>query len=541
MAERDDWTLVHLVRQQAAALGDKVFLTSEQGVSLTYAGLDRRSDDLAAALVRLGVEPGDRVLALMRNSAEFVVAVFAIAKAGAIMVPVNVELRGDFLQHQLRNATPRVVLADLALLPAFEGVDAADSPPEQLVVVGGDVPEQVPATFARAARMTFAGLEALGEGRAPPDLAPKRGDTAFILYTSGTTGPSKGALIPHGQGYLMGLAGVKALRMTADDVFYVCMPLFHGNALFLQMLGTMLVGGSLHVVVRFSPNRWLDEVIACGATLTNALGVMPEFLHNTKPTERDRAHRVRAMLAVPIGRDWGHAFRDRFGFAIAQGFGMTECGLPIFGSIDDDLVPGRAGPVDTEYFDLVVADPETDDPLPAGAVGGILMRPKVSGIFSSGYFRMPDRTVEAWRNLWFHSGDAARFDDDGNLYFIDRIKDCIRRRGENISAFEVEQVVNRHPAIAECAVVGVRVAGAGGEDEVKAVIVAAEGADLDPVALLDWCAERMPRFAVPRFVEQVPALEKTQTGKLRKQPLRDAGVTPATWDRESVGYVLARR
>jgi carnitine-CoA ligase len=187
-----------------------------------------------------------------------------------------------------------------------------------------------------------------------------------------------------------------------------------------------------------------------------------------------------------------------------------------------------------------IVDPDRDVTLPPGRVGEIAIRPKVPGGFMAGYFRMPDRTVEAWRNLWFHTGDAGRLDEQGRLHYVDRIKDCIRRRGENISSFEIEQVLNAHPAVAESAVVGVRLAGAGGEDEVKACVVAAPGVALDPVALLDWCAPRMPHFAVPRFVEVVPDLAKTATGKLQKTALRQAGITAATWDRESIGYVVRR-
>jgi crotonobetaine/carnitine-CoA ligase len=174
-------------------------------------------------------------------------------------------------------------------------------------------------------------------------------------------------------------------------------------------------------------------------------------------------------------------------------------------------------------------------------VGELLIRPKVPGCFSAGYYKMPERTVEAWRNLWFHTGDACRKDEKGRFHYVDRIKDCIRRRGENISAFEVEQVLNAHPLVAESAVVGVKADDAGGEQEVMAVIVPEPGGRrVDEVALLDYCAGRMPRFAVPRFVQFVGELDKTASGKLRKGDLRDAGVTAKTWDRESVGYVVAR-
>ncbi len=195
----------------------------------------------------------------------------------------------------------------------------------------------------------------------------------------------------------------------------------------------------------------------------------------------------------------------------------------------------------SDYYQLRIANPETDDELPDGEVGELLIRPKVPGCFSAGYYKMPDRTVEAWRNLWFHTGDACRKDEKGRYHYVDRIKDCIRRRGENISAFEVEQVLNMHPQVAESAVVGVKVEGAGGEEEVMAVLVAEPGWErVDEVALLDYCTERMPRFAVPRFVQFVGELDKTASGKLRKGDLRDAGVTVETWDRESVEYVVKR-
>ena len=274
---------------------------------------------------------------------------------------------------------------------------------------------------------------------------------------------------------------------------------------------------------------------------------MPEFVFNTEPSARDREHQLRLVMAVPISREWGEAFQARFGVRFMQGFGMTECGMPLWEHWQDEtpLIPGCCGYPMTDYYELRIGDPETDDELPVGEVGELLIRPKVPGCFSAGYYKMPERTVEAWRNLWFHTGDACRKDEQGRFHYVDRIKDCIRRRGENISAFEVEQVLNAHPQVAESAVVGVKVAGAGGEQEVMAVIVppavVGQGAGrVDEVALLDYCAERMPRFAVPRFVQFVEALDKTASGKLRKGELRDAGVTAETWDRESVGYVVKR-
>ena len=200
---------------------------------------------------------------------------------------------------------------------------------------------------------------------------------------------------------------------------------------------------------------------------------------------------------------------------------------------------GCAGPPLSDFFEVMIADPETDTEVAVDAIGEILVRPKKPFCFNLGYFKMPDKTVEAWRNLWFHTGDAGKIDAEGRLFFVDRINDRIRRRGENISSYELEQALNQHPEVAESAVIGLKVEGAGGEDEVKAV-VAILGSQPDPVAFLDWCTPRMPRHAVPRYIEFVSELDKTASGKVRKQAMRDAGVTDSTWDRESIGYRISR-
>jgi crotonobetaine/carnitine-CoA ligase len=412
--------------------------------------------------------------------------------------------------------------------------------PEALVVVG-DPATPTPACLSAARRLTFAELRALQAPADPALVTPEPGDVAMIMYTSGTTGPSKGVLIPHGHCYLAGLGLAEATALTSADRYFICMPLFHANALLMQFLGCLIAGAEAVVTERFRATTWLEEVRAAEATITNGLGVIPEFIFRQPPTDRDRDHRLRLMMAVPIAPEWGAAFEERFGVPFMQGFGMTECNIVAYTRVGDALVPGCAGYPLTDWFDVAVADPATDALLPAGETGEIVVRPRVPGCVMAGYFRMPEKTVEAWRNLWFHTGDAGRFDEAGRLHYVDRIKDCIRRRGENISSFEIEQVLNAHPAVAESAVVGIKVAGAGGEDEVKAYVVPAAGASLDPVALLDWCAPRMPHFAVPRFVEVVAGeLAKTPTGKLQKTPLREAGITTATWDRESIGYVVRR-
>lgn len=541
MTQFDDWTMVHLVRKQAERFGERTYMTFDTGLSLTYAGLHQQSDRLAAALSARGVGQGDRVFCFVKNRAEFMVSLFGIMKSGAVFVPINTDLKGAFLEHQFRNAEPKAVLVDIDLVHHFDGVDPDGVRPEQVIVVAGQVPAALPAAISSGEASTFDDFLASGAGRSAPDFTPTIHDLAAIMYTSGTTGPAKGVLLPHGHFYVWLERQVVKVGQTEDDVYYICMPLFHVNALNLQALGTFRVGGRAHVVQRFSPNRWLDEVIDSGATLTNLLGVMPEFVFNTPTDSRDREHKLRLVLAVPVSNEWGAAMEERFGFQIMQGFGMTEVGMTFWGDhAEPGLEPGCAGYPDDDFYEVRIGNPENDEPMPTGEVGELLIRPRHPGIFSAGYYKMPDRTIEAWRNLWFHTGDACRFDEKGRMHYVDRIKDCIRRRGENISAFEVEQVINLHPDIAESAVVGVKVEGAGGEEEVMAVIVQQPGRSLTETEVLDWCVPRMPRYAVPRFVQKIAELDKTASGKLRKGDLRDAGVTDGTWDRESVGYEVPR-
>jgi carnitine-CoA ligase len=535
-----EWTLVHLIRRQAAAQGDRLFVRFEDGQSFTFRALDAWTDELASSLAALGLRAGDRVLGLVGNRAESIGMLFAAAKLGAVWVPVNTGLRGAFLQHQLHNAEARVVVVEDRLAANLLDVAAGPVEPEAVVIIG-DPATPTPACLTGPRRLTFHELRALRAAGDLPLASPAPGDIAMIMYTSGTTGPSKGVLMPHGHCYVFGLGLSEALALTPSDRCFICMPLFHANALLMQFFGSLIAGAEVVVAERFRATSWLEEVRAAQATVTNGLGVIPEFIFRQPPTDRDRDHHLRAMMAVPIAEEWGAAFEERFGVPFLQAFGMTECNIPAYGRLGEPLVPGCAGYLLSEWFEVAIVDPDSDAPLPLGAVGEITVRPKVPGAFMAGYFHMAEKTVEAWRNLWFHTGDAGRVDDLGRLHYVDRIKDCIRRRGENISSFEIEQVLNAHPAVAESAVVGVKVAGAGGEDEVMAHVVLAPGAAVDLRELLDWCTPRMPHFAVPRFVEIATGeLAKTPTGKLQKVPLREAGITAATWDRESIGYVVRR-
>ena len=537
---RERWTLVEAVRHQARAQGEREFLSFENGERFSFAEFDRLTDCLATALANLGLTAGDRILGLLTNSKEFMITMIATHKIRAVFVPVNTELRGGFLEHQIINSSPRIIVVDDNLMGRFSSFDPSETGIETVVGVGDESSPDI-SRLGLLAEVSQVRMDSLLDTTPNTEkLAdPSPSDVCTIMYTSGTTGPSKGVLMPQGHCYLFALGIVAAMELTEQDRYFCCMPLFHANGLFMQVYASLLAGSSCHVTKRFSVTDWLNIVREENITVTNALGVMPEFIFRSPPSPNDRDHKMTRILAIPVAEEWGVAMQERFGVKLRQGFGMTEVNMVAYSDLDDPVMSGCAGPPLSDFFEVIIADPDSDVELPRNQVGEILVRPKIPFCFNVGYFKMPDKTVEAWRNLWFHTGDAGRMDSEGRLFFVDRIKDRIRRRGENISSYELEQTLNEYPGVIESAAVGLRVPGAGGEDEIKAVI-AIDGPSPDPEAFLDWCVPRMPRHTVPRYLEFVAELDKTASGKIRKQAIRDAGVTDNTWDRESIGYVISR-
>lgn len=529
--EKSHWTLVEALRSQAGARGDDVFCRFADGRQCSYGELDRASDAFASGLARLGIAPGDRVMIIARNRLEFLTAFFGTQKRQAILVPINTEIRGDFLAHQVANCEPKAVIVDDGYSSELNGVAWPEGACFIRIGDGLPTPQTHPA-------QQFS--ELCTAPHPPSILMPAAEDTCLILYTSGTSGPSKGVVIPQAHAFLFGLQQARTVSLQQSDTYYITLPMFHVNALLMALGACLLSGAEAYVAERFSASRWLSDIRQSGATVTNALGVMAEFILKQPPQPEDRNHKLTRVMAVPVSRQWAQDFRNRFGVDLIQVYGMTECNIVSFTRAGDSTEPGCVGTISDGFFDVRIVDPGTDSAVPNESVGEIVIRPREPFCFMQGYYRMAERTVEAWRNLWFHTGDAGRIDRGGKLHFIDRIGDCIRRRGENISSFEVEQVLLTHPSVVEAAVVGIKVDGAGGEEEVCAYIVAA-AAGFDFPAFSDWCATRLPRYAVPRFLRLVDAIEKTATGKVKKRDLRGFGRTADMWDREKAGLRIERR
>ena len=530
-------TVPEMLRRQAEKYGDRpLFICG--GERWSYAETRDIAARHAAVLLAAGIAPGDRVALLCGNRPELLHLILGCAWAGAVSVPLNAAVRGFPLQHMLGNSGATILVIEAGLLSALDTVDLKTLPLTRIWIIGepsaGLLPalEEDPPGGLRP-EVTIEPLPPPG-GKAPA-AAPGPGDLFTILYTSGTTGLSKGVCCPHAQYFWWSAYTGWQLGVAEGNVLHTPLPLFHTNALncFFQAL---LHGATQVVEPRFSASGFWPALAQSGATVTYLLGAMVPMLLSRPPCPAERAHRVRVALAPGVPANFHEPFTSRTGVVLLDGFGSTESNL-IIASRPDDRKPGYMGRQVPGFTARVVdaADNEVAD----GEAGELIVRADEPFSIASGYFAMPEKTVEAWRNLWLHTGDRVIREANGYYRFVDRMKDAIRRRGENISSYEVEQVLGSHPAVALAAVFPVSSELA--EDEVMAAIVLKDGACASEEELVRFCENRMPYFAVPRFVELTDALPRTESGKVQKYKLRERGRTSATWDREAAGVAVKRR
>jgi crotonobetaine/carnitine-CoA ligase len=518
-----DRSVPNMLLRQAERHGPRR-LVSIGGQTLTYAEASEAAAGYAAALAAAGIRPGDRVALMCGNRAELLLTILGCAWLGAIAVPINVASRGAQLQHILTNCGARLLIIEHEFAPVVAALDRGRFPLEALWLVGETT--------------NVEGLRCLPfpppqKGSSPNPVEPS--DTFAILYTSGTTGLSKGVCCPHAQYFWWAVYTGGLLGVREGDVLMTTLPMFHTNALnaFFQAL---LNGATLVVEPRFSASGFMPALSRHDATITYVLGAMVPMLLAQPPGDADRAHKVRLALAPAVPAQFHAQFIERFGFGLLDGYGSTETNC-IMGAPLVEQRPGLMGRV-LPGFSARVVDTQ-DNELADGEAGELILRADEPFAFATGYFGMPEKTVEAWRNLWFHTGDRVIRESDGFYRFIDRMKDAIRRRGENISSYEVEQVLVSHPQVENAAVFPVRSELA--EDEVMAAVVLRQGEKVSYEALLYYCQPRMPYFAVPRYLEFVDALPVTENGKVTKYNLRERGVSATTWDRDRAGYKVSRK
>ncbi|MDX8533991.1 AMP-binding protein [Mesorhizobium sp. VK25A] len=525
--QRDDdlenRVLPKILRRQAERLGSSPFIDI-CGRSASFEEMQVASARLARGLRGLGIGKSDRVAMLLPNCFELVTTWFAVSSLGAIEVPSNPGLKGDLLCHNLNNCGAEVLVADASALEELTRVQDRLPALRTLILVGVD-PSEARAVGIRIGRIV--GFEECMAGQPDFDLADIHySDPMAILYTSGTTGPAKGALMSHHHCYSWAAAMALNLGYTTGDSYFSALPLFHTDAQMFGVYLPLIYGTRTTLVDGFSVSRFWNQVRESGATATNLLGAMAVILSRQPPSEADSANPVRICQCIPMVPD-KEAFERRFGMRLVTGYGQTETGFVTLDTVDDTK-EGSCGRPHPDWEVAIVDD--KDRPLPHGSVGEIVSRPRKNWSMFSGYYRADAKTVQTLRNLWYHSGDAGCLDADGWLYFKHRLNEAIRRRGENISAYEVETVAEKHPEIIESAAFGIPSEFT--EEDIMVVAQRRQGSTLEPAELLAHFRALAPRHMVPRYIEVTDTpLPRTPTEKIARTMLRQRGVGAATFDR----------
>jgi carnitine-CoA ligase len=530
-------TLGAIVAARAVETPDREIVRFEDG-PVSCGVLDEQTNRVANALALLGLGRGDRVAVMLGNRADFLYAWLGIAKAGMVEVPLNVGLRGDMLAYMLNQSGTEAIVIDAAWLDRIERIAARVPGLKQVIAVtSADHTSDTVADANLAAARGSRFEELLAASASPPPVEVHPYDTSVILFTSGTTGPSKGAVLTHNANFrLATVAAIDVMEYSEDERLFSAFPLFHVNAKYTSVLPALFLDrGSLVLHDRFSASRFWDICRAENVTAFNFMGALLMMLHKQPERPDDRDHLVRKGYGAPAPAAITPPFEERFNVTLQEMYGSTELGNATGNQWGNRRI-GTCGKRLPDY-EVQIHD-EHGRRLPPNVEGEIVVRPLAPHIMVEEYVGNPEATVDAFRGLWFHTGDRGREDADGWFTFVDRLKDAVRRRGENISSWEVEQVLNDHEAVEETAVIGVPSDLT--EEEVMAVVKLKEGATLAPEALLDFGQDRLPHFAVPRYVRFVTELPKNHAQRIMKPELRAEGVTADTWDREQVGYVVKR-
>ncbi|MDP6345458.1 MAG: AMP-binding protein [Alphaproteobacteria bacterium] len=518
-----DCVLGALLEKWAGRKPDDTALIFESGESWSWAETLHLTRRAAGGLRALGVRRGEHVLSWQPNGREAILTWFGLNYLGAVYVPVNTAYKGNLLQHVVQLSDAKLMVCHAELAPRLNEIDTGAL--ADVIVTNGQA--DLDRLAAHDADSLLAADDAI-EIEAPVEPW----DTMYIIFTSGTTGPSKAVLSSYIQTYAMGVEANDYLG--ENDRILVNLPLFHvGGTLFVML--TAANGGSCLIVDSFSTETFWPTIRQHGVTATCFVGAMTPFLLKQPPSNHDKDHTLRCVVTVPWNED-SLAVAERYGFEMRTAFNMTEISSPIVSGVNPKALGTCGSP--RPGVEVRVVD-ENDCEVAPGEVGELIVRVDRPWSMNHGYYKNPEATAEAWRNGWFHTGDAFRYDAQGNFYFVDRIKDAIRRRGENISSFEVESEVTAHAAVAEAA--AIPVPSEFNEDEVMVVVSAAPEHQVDPRELFHFLEPRMAHFMLPRYIRVMNDLPKTPTQKIQKNLLREDGITTDTWDREAHGIKVKRQ
>lgn len=511
------------LRRAAAEVPHQPFIRMAAG-EWSYRQIDEASDRLAAGLHAQGVRAGHHVSLMLPNCIEMAILWFALAKLGAVAAPGNTSFRGAALAAAVNLVESRLAVVHATLHAQWAEVQPELATATQVFVVGEGGEDAVLPDGCQPYSL-LCSVEPTAQSLPRPEVAPDA--LCLLLYTSGTTGRSKAAMIAHRFVLAQARLFIVGLELRPDDVLYCPYPMFHLDATVMTLVPALLLRGVAAIGERFSVSRYWDEVRTLQATVFDFMGATVTMLWKQPPSPRDRDHRARLGWGVPLPA-FASEFEQRFGCRLVELYGSTEAGGVMYTPLHEARRMGSCGKVDPA-FSARLADPQGAE-VPVGQPGELLIRPEQPGLLMQGYYGMPEATLAAFKDLWFHTGDLLRQDADGYMYFVGRTKDIVRRRGENISAAEVEMGIETHPDVLESAVFGVPSDMT--EEEVMACVVLRPGSSLTPADLAQHCSERMARFMVPRYVRLLPALPKTPTDKVEKFRLQAEGIAPGIWDRE---------
>ncbi len=506
-----------LLERQAKDLGEKPFLYFKD-TQVSFAQVDREANRAANFLTGIGIKSGDTVCVMLPNRPEFIYLWFGLAKLGAIMVPLNVHLKGTGLQYIINHCDAATLIIDASYYEQVEAIRSELTTVKHYFVLGAG------SDSVNGFVNYETGLAAF-DVMSPAETALAASDTMSILYTSGTTGLPKGVMLSHLAYLTTGKESIDIFQMQSADVFYTCLPLFHVNAQLLTTMGCLTAGIPMALGEKFSVANFWQEISSFGATLSVFIGSMAVMLFKQPQKSGDANNSLRAVACAAMPKDVWQEFEARFALKIIECYGLTETSAVATANPYTNCRVGSIGKP-TSFVDVQVWD-EANGPVAPNVLGEIVVKGKFPHAIMENYYKMPDKTAEAITAGWFHSGDRGYYDADGYYYFVDRIKDCIRRRGENISTFEMEKTINAHPAVQECAAVGVP--SEFGEEDVKLCVVLKEGQAVTPQEIYDFCRERMAYFMVPRYMIFKESLPKTATQRIQKFFLKEEGITGA-WD-----------
>lgn len=507
---RQGSTLAGVLESRAAAEPGRPFLLLEEGVNFTLGEFNAQVNRVAHGLLAKGVARGDRVVCVLPNCPEFLLTSYALKKIGAVEVAINTSFRGNGLARVIDIGKASLLFVGAEHLLAVAEVRDQLRALRSLVVVG-----RVPADFAPPKDVeVLAFSDVLSDRTEDPGIVVRDTDLATILFTSGTTGPSKGCMLSHRYAMQMAQGLIDALHLGPRDCLFCAFPLYHADGALLTVAPALLLGGRAAIARRFSVRRFWDQIRQFDATVFDFMGATLTMLWKAEPRPDDADNPARLGWGVPMP-SFRREFEQRFGIKLVHCYGLTDGNMISYESPDRNEPEGSCGRPRHPFY--VEIHDEEDDEVPRGTIGEIVVRPLRADVVMKGYYGMPEDSLRAFRNLWLHTGDLGRMDEEGHLFFHSRQKDAIRRRGENISAWEIEEVVNAHPAVAESVAVGVPSELT--EEDVKVFVALRPGSRLTADELRAYCEGKMAAYMTPQLVEFVDSIPKTPTGKPEKYKL----------------------